>query len=190
MSGLRLGDNFAQWSIRHPCAAVRAWFIIEDLTPSVSSLAFVCHHHCGFGIHLPQLRKAYLFFWNADPSIPGPETGDGDILLLLRAVKEVEWSTPNDVTGLHRWGRLLEHALTALYTVRRSHQAGSFLKEISAIVRVICQSLSLKRSRHEREALGRDYFAPEPASRTRPRRILWRISCMFAHCELPLERLM
>lgn len=87
------------------------------------------------------IEEGLPIFWNADPSIPGPETGDGDILLLLRAVKEVEWSTPNDVTGLHRWGRLLEHALTALYTVRRSHQAGSFLKEISAIVRVICQSL-------------------------------------------------
>jgi hypothetical protein len=51
--------------------------------------------------------------------------------------------------------------------VCQPRQAGSLLKERSAIVRAICLMTLLTQSR-TRRVRSRSYFAPEPASRTRP----------------------
>jgi hypothetical protein len=51
--------------------------------------------------------------------------------------------------------------------VCQPRQAGSLLKERSAIVRAVCLMTLLTQSR-TRRVRSRSYFAPEPASRTRP----------------------
>lgn len=71
-------------------------------------------------------------------------------------------------------------------------QAGFFLKEISAIVRATCRGGSSHQWSRKATTLGcldppsnrgRGYFAPEPASRTRPRRT-WSI---ISNPSLPRE---
>lgn len=76
----------------------------------------------------------------------------------------------------HVWGSRDRGSLFPTCHGCPSHQAGSFLKERSAIVRAVCLDiphLALRQDHDEVwEGCGRGYFAPEPASRTRPRRIL------------------
>jgi hypothetical protein len=89
--------------------------------------------------------------------------------------------------GSHRWGTFLfpcQVMMPEETSCQSPCSAGFFLKEISAIVRAICQEnhhppFSWTTILHNNIARvgwrGRGYFAPEPASRTRPRRILTRI---------------
>jgi len=95
-------------------------------------------------------RDCLLKGWSALP-----QRGHQTIWAVTAAGGNLVIVQPGKQCKLLPWWRDGKCALTVHLASRQSHQAGSFLKEISAIVRVICRTLSLSMPTHERSTRQR-----------------------------------